>query len=380
MTRLNTLRAASHLLAPGPQLPVYLLMFVTNRCAASCDHCFYWRELNTKVKQELTVEEYDRLARNLGPMLQVTFTGGSPELRKDLPEIVARFHEHCAPSNITFCMLGQQTDRIVAQIERILRTCPGQKLKVGISLDGLGEDHDRLRGIPGLFNAVLATIRALAELKRHYPNLRIDIGMTVHGLNYGTVVETADWVRANLPIDVLKPILVRGDPLNPEAKSDICKTTYLKVVDRDAPWLSGAKLGRPFSAFDYLVHAKEKVSRDIIAETSASGVAPLTCAGGRETAVIYPTGDVAGCELREDVLGNLRAADFDFRGIWFGDAARRFRDTTGEVEACKGCYHHCFISPGLFRTPKMWPRMIKAAWQIRRNLSNAACATTAAKD
>jgi MoaA/NifB/PqqE/SkfB family radical SAM enzyme len=36
------------LLAPWPKMPVYLLMFVTNRCNAACDHCFYWSELNTK--------------------------------------------------------------------------------------------------------------------------------------------------------------------------------------------------------------------------------------------------------------------------------------------------------------------------------------------
>ena len=373
MIPLSTLRtksvAATRLMTPGPQMPIYLLMFVTNRCSASCDHCFYWRELNTKIKEELTIEEYDRLARNIGSMFQVTFTGGSPELRKDLADIVERFYEHCAPTNMTFCMLGHNTDRILSQIEQMLRRCPGQKLKVGISLDGLHEDHDRLRGIAGLFDSVVATVRGLADLKRHYPNLRIDIGMTVHGLNYKTVVETAEWVRANLPVDVLKPILVRGDPLNPQARSDVCKTTYLNVVDRDAPWLSGAKLGRDFTLFDYLVHSKEKVSRDIVAQTSLTGVAPVTCAGGRETAVIYPTGDVAGCELREDVLGNIRKANFDFRGIWFSGAARHFRDTTGEVEACKGCYHHCFISPALFRTPKMWLRMIEAAWQIHRNLN-----------
>jgi radical SAM protein with 4Fe4S-binding SPASM domain len=328
----------------------------------------------------LSVEEYDRLARNLGPMLQITFTGGSPELRKDLPDVVERFYEHCGPSNITFCMLGHNTDRIVSQIEHILQNCPGQKLKVGISLDGLGEAHDRLRGIPGLFNSVVATVHGLAQLKRHYPNLRIDIGTTVHGLNYETVVETAEWVRANLPVDVLKPILVRGDPLNPETKSDVCKTTYLQMVERDASWLSGARLGRPFSMFDYLVHAKEKVSRDIIAETSATGVAPVTCSGGRETAVIYPTGDVAGCELREDVLGNIRETDFDFRSIWFSAAARHFRDTTGEVEPCKGCYHHCFISPALFRSPTMWPRMIEAAWQIRRNVGITGRIATAANN
>jgi radical SAM protein with 4Fe4S-binding SPASM domain len=362
--------AMRRLMAPGPQMPVYLLMFVTNRCNATCDHCFYWRELNTKVKQELTIDEYDRLARSMGPMLQVTFTGGSPELRKDLPDLVERFYEHCQPANMTFCMLGHSTARILTQAEEMLRRCPKQKFKIGISLDGLGEDHDRLRGIPGLFDRVVATVHGLADLKRHYPNLRVDIGMTVHGLNYQTIFRTAEWVRANLPVDVLKPILVRGDPLNANTLDDICKTTYLNVVDQDAPWLSGARLGRDFSLFDYLVHAKEKVSRDIVVQTSHTGTAPVTCAGARETAVIYPTGDIAGCELREDVLGNIRETGFNFRRVWFGDKAQNFRATTGKVDACNGCYHHCFISPALFRTPKMWPRMVEAAWEIHRNLNS----------
>src|SRR5882724_1193083 len=111
-TKATSLR---RLMAPGAQMPVYLLMFVTTRGNAACEHCFYWRELNTKIKQELSVEELDRLAKGLGPMLQVTFTGGSPELRKDLPDVVERFHEHCRPTNMTFCMLGHSTDRILSQ-------------------------------------------------------------------------------------------------------------------------------------------------------------------------------------------------------------------------------------------------------------------------
>jgi MoaA/NifB/PqqE/SkfB family radical SAM enzyme len=362
--------SVKRLMAPGAQMPVYLLMFVTNRCNARCEHCFYWSELNTKVKMELTVDEFDSLARSLGPMLQVTFTGGSPELRKDLPDVVERFYTHCRPTNMTFCMLGHARERILDHVTKILQRCPGQKVKIGISLDGIGEDHDRLRGIPGLFERVVGTIEDLADLRRHYSNLRVDIGMVVHGLNYETVGETARWVRANLPVDVLKPILVRGNPLNPDTLDEICKTTYLNIVDRDARWLTGAGKSGDFSAWDFLVHTKEKLSRDIVAETSHSKIAPVVCAGGRETAVIYPTGDVAGCELRDDVLGNLRDKQFDFRKIWFGGEAEEFRDTTGAVAACRGCYHHCFISPAIFRTPKMWARMAAAAWDIHRNLNS----------
>jgi radical SAM protein with 4Fe4S-binding SPASM domain len=358
------------LLAPWPKMPVYVLMFVTNRCNAACDHCFYWSELNTKVKEELTVEEFDRLARNLGPMMQVTFTGGSPELRKDLPDIAERFYEHCRPTNMTFCMLGHSTNRIVSQVEEMLRRCPGQKIKIGISLDGLGEDHDRLRKVNGLFDRAVETIHELGRIKRHNPNLRIDVGMTVHGLNYTKVAETARWVHDNLPIDVMKPILVRGNPLNPDTMDDVCGDTYRDIAERDLAWLSDT--GKGATPFDYIVRAKERVLRNLVTQTSETGVAPVTCSGGRETAVIYPTGDVAGCELREDVLGNVRDANFDFRSIWLGRRAEDFRRTVGEAEACPGCYHHCFITPALFRTPKMWPKVVTAAWGIYQGYGKAA--------
>ena len=363
---LGRARALKKLMAPGVQMPVYLLMFVTNRCNARCEHCFYWKELNTKIKEEMTLGEYDRLARSLGSMLQITFTGGSPELRKDLPEVVKIFHEHCRPANMTFCMLGFSTDRILDQVERMLTLCPEQKIKIGISLDGLGEEHDKLRGVPGLFERVVKTIRGLGELKRSFANLRVDIGLTVHGLNYTTVEETARWARQNLPVDVMKPILVRGDPLNPQARDEICKVTYDGVVREDAQWVDGDRRPSMLSPLDYVVHAKESVQRAIIRETSETGRSPLVCAGGRETAVVYPTGDVAGCELREGGLGNLREVDFDFRKVWFGDPAHEFRRTVGEDPVCAGCYHHCFIAPAMFRTPSMWPRLVRAASRLPR--------------
>jgi MoaA/NifB/PqqE/SkfB family radical SAM enzyme len=347
-------------------MPVYLLMFVTNRCNASCDHCFYWRELNEKIKEELKLDEYERLARSLGPMLQITLTGGSPELRSDLPEITEIFSRHCTPSNLTFCMLGHATDRIVAHAETILQKCPNQKFTFAVSLDGLGEEHDRLRHLTGCFERATATLHALGKLKRHHRNLRLAVGMTVHALNYRNAENTARWVRGNLPVDVLKPILVRGDPLNRETLDRVCVNTYLNVIDQDRAWVNG-KRGRRFSPMDYVVNCKESVSREIIRQTSVTGRSPIKCAGGRETAVIYPTGEVAGCELRADKLGNIRTADFDFGRIWMGEAADRFRSSTGQVDECGGCYHHCFISPAIFRTPRYWPDLVRTAWSISRS-------------
>lgn len=357
--------ASKKLLAPGAQKPIYLLNFVTNRCNAACAHCFYWEELNTNTRTELTVEEHGKIAQSLGAMFQVTFTGGSPELRKDLPELVYQYYKHCRPVNMTFCMLGYNTGRILEHVTGMLKLCPGQQITIGISLDGLGKEHDEYRKLDGLFDRVVATVHALNELKAMHPNLRIAIGMVVHGLNIHKVETSARWVRENLPIDILKPILVRGNPLDPQTRNDECIDIYDNIVDADRQWLM-AKAMRDFNVVDRVIRAKENVQRDLVKKISQTGISDVVCSGGRETAVLYPTGNVAGCEMRSNVLGNMRDANFDFSKVWFSTEAKQFRATVGKDEACTGCYHHCFISPALFRTPAMWPRIAKSILEIGR--------------
>lgn len=355
----NKISAAKKLFSPGAQKPIYLLNFVTNSCNAACDHCFYWEELNKEKNRELTVAEHSKIAKSLGPMMQVTFTGGSPELRKDLPDIVYEYYKYCSPGNMTFCMLGYNTKRILEHTEKMLQMCKGQQITIGISLDGLGEEHDEYRKLKGLFDRVVKTIYGLHDLKQIYPNLRIAIGMVVHGLNIDKVENSATWVRNNLPVDILKPILVRGNPLNPATRDDDCIALYDKIVDRDRQWLlnrNAIKLNR----VDKVIRAKENVQRELIKNISQGVKTNLTCSGGRETAVLYPSGNVAGCEMRDDVLGNIREHNYSFSDVWFSAEAKNFRKTVGKVDECNGCYHHCFISPAIFRTPAMWPKIAKS--------------------
>ena len=161
---INKISASKKLFAPGAQKPIYLLNFVTNSCNAACDHCFYWKELNTNKKQELTFEEHSKVAQSLGAMFQITFTGGSPELRKDLPEIVFEYYKYCKPSNMTLCMLGYNTERIIEHVTKMLQSCAGQQITIGISLDGLGEEHDEYRKLNGLFERVVSTVKELAKI------------------------------------------------------------------------------------------------------------------------------------------------------------------------------------------------------------------------
>ncbi len=357
---LHRILALKRLLGWGVRMPAYLLFFVTHRCDAKCEHCFFWRQLNPSGSSELNLDEIEALACSIGPTLQVTLTGGSPELRHDLPQIAALFHRHCRPANLTFCFNGYHTDRILRMMRETLELCPGQRVTVGISLDGIGEDHDRLRGMPGLFERATNTVRQLGNLKADTGRMQLIAGICVSELNHSRVEATAEWVGASLPVDVVKPILVRGDPRNPGAVGSNALQAYLRMVSN----FSAPPKRRPCrsqSMFSRLVCAKEVVQRELISRIATGGDGLIRCAATRETAVVHANGDVEACELRSEKLGNLRENQLDFRRIWYGPAASRFREGLA-AKPCN-CYHHCFLAPMIFRSPRLWPRLATAFLQ-----------------
>jgi len=79
-----------------PRQVGYLIFYVTNRCNFRCEFCFYYAEIEKGRKpNELSLDEIDQLTRKLGPLLQLSLTGGEPFLRKDLDEITHMFVENC---------------------------------------------------------------------------------------------------------------------------------------------------------------------------------------------------------------------------------------------------------------------------------------------
>ena len=42
--------------------PSHLILYVTSRCNARCKHCFYWKEIDIKKKQELSLNEIKKLS------------------------------------------------------------------------------------------------------------------------------------------------------------------------------------------------------------------------------------------------------------------------------------------------------------------------------
>lgn len=156
------------------RLPLDCVLAITYNCNARCVMCDIWK---IKGFPELPVAEFAKLPVTLR---DINISGGEPFLRPDLPEIVATLARACPKARMVISTNGFLTDLVVKQMAKILKIKPD--IGVAVSIDGLGEMHDSMRGIPGGFDKDMKTIRQLKALGM--TNLRLGFTITEKNLKH----------------------------------------------------------------------------------------------------------------------------------------------------------------------------------------------------
>ncbi len=292
----------------------------------------------------------------MDPLLFLLITGGDPFLRDDVAEIVEIFYKKPGFRNLGMPSNGYMTDKIVAHAERILRNCPGIDFAIDISLDGVGKDHDAIRGVPGLFDKAVETYKKLEMLQKRYDNFNLNVAVTVSAFNAHRLDTLYDFLTRELKVRNINHLLCRGDPRDPEALNvDMEKyTAFSRRIDADLmeSILSGYK-GYPFAD---IVNAMKIVRQRLIGEIVRTDKFIVPCFAGRLGVILYPNGDLAPCEIRKEILGNLRDNDYDFRSIIQSEHAAAVRKKI-QSEHCH-CTYECFLTNAVMFNPKMLKNVI----------------------
>jgi len=128
----------------------------TLKCNLRCRHC--GSRAGRARPNELTTAEaaglFDQLA-DLG-CRRVTISGGEALLREDWPELIA----HAAGTGMKVALI---TNGISLTRDVALRARDNGLGAVGISVDGIGATHDRIRGRRGHFDAVSRAVASAVE-------------------------------------------------------------------------------------------------------------------------------------------------------------------------------------------------------------------------
>ncbi|HLC59840.1 MAG TPA: radical SAM protein [Candidatus Nanoarchaeia archaeon] len=354
------------LVKKGGSMPLYVTFFVTNRCNLKCEHCFYSAELN-KPTQELTLEEIEKMAKSMDQFPVMLYSGGEPFLRKDLAEITHAFYKYnkinylSIPTNGTFL---KNTEEIVT---KMCELCPKLTIVIDFSIDGLQEEHNRIRGSPQSYQNAIRTFHVIKGYKQKYKNLRVGFVTTFTATNQDTINEVYDNLKAQNP-DNISINLIRGVPKNPLVKNiDISK--YKAVTKRVQEDLMQVNL----PGFDPFLASMASYRYDMVTKTYEENKFQTTCYSSQISCVIYPNGDVFPCEILDETkkIGNIRDFQMNFRELW---NSPRNKELAQWIVGTKCfCTHECNIAANMAFNPKHFTKIaMRAAVLSTKKVFNAA--------
>jgi MoaA/NifB/PqqE/SkfB family radical SAM enzyme len=169
-------------------LPINLTITPLARCNSRCVTCNIWK----RREDELSLEEWDKVFQGLGRVpYWVTISGGEPFLNREIVALCQSLYEHCRPGIINIPTNGLLQATIPDAVEAIAKSCPGSQLIINLSLDGVGERHDRIRGVPGSFEKFEKSYQALKRLQ--CPNLSVGIHSVISTFNVDEVASLYDY-------------------------------------------------------------------------------------------------------------------------------------------------------------------------------------------
>lgn len=314
---------------------------LTLRCNLRCNHC--GSSAGSPRLNELTTEEALKLCDQFPELLvqEVDLTGGEPLLRKDWAKIALHLRDLGIATNVLTngLDLGLNT---VSRMKDVGIAC------VGISLDGLEETHDRIRGFPGSFERVLKSIQMI--LKTDMP---LNVITTVNSLNVHELPDIFQLLRS-LGIEYW-----RVQPLIPIGR--VKTSGELKIGEEVISELGNFILDWSHEAEKGSMQIIRSDGLEYIGESGAQERPWRGCPAGWSACGITSDGRVKGCLSMPDELyeGDLRKNDL--WDIWFHPDSfsytRSFSpDQLGQncrscdkAEDCRGgCSSSSYANTGIF--------------------------------
>ena len=364
----DLLKRYAKLAVGQPFSPALLNILVTSVCDMRCTHCFFTEQLDDapRKKLQMTTREIEKISETLGGNLGVLIlAGGEPFTRKDLPEIARAFYTNNHLESIYITSNGQIQKRIFPDVTRILRECPRLNVTLALGIDGLKEQHDKIRQESGSWDIVIDTARRLQSMKREFPRLDVQTCTCIMNSNQDTIFEWYDFLKFRL-----KPDKVNFNYIRPPAADckelEIDGARYARLAARiDEDSRRGSIKNHYAGSIGFFKAALDVYMHGLIAKTQETQQAQLTCYAGTAGAVIYDEGTVSSCENLEPV-GNLRDFDWNFRKLWFFPAMQARRKQAADGCFCtheSNCYYPSLpFNPKHLIQIKKLEREMKKAW------------------
>ena len=303
-------------------------VIVTYRCNAKCTMCNRYKE-PSRPEDEISIETI----RKLPEMYFTNITGGEPFIRDDLKDIVRELYKKS--ERIVISTNGFFTDRIVDLCKEF------PQIGIRISIEGLEQTNNEIRGLDDGFNRGYTTLKTLVEMGMK----DVGFGMTVQDKNAPDLValyNISDELGMEFATASLHNSFYFVESNNIIHDRLAVAQCFEDLINRLLESNSPKKWFRAYfnhGLINYIFSQKRL----------------LPCDMSFDTFFIDPYGDVMPCNgtKEKEVMGNLNEQDWE--ELWNSEAAENVRR---KVRCCdRNCWMIGSVSPAMHKyihKPALW--------------------------
>jgi MoaA/NifB/PqqE/SkfB family radical SAM enzyme len=273
----------------------------------------------SRPEDEITIETIKKLPR----MYFTNVTGGEPFLREDLPEIIAELYKKS--DRIVISTNGFFTDRIISLCEKF------PQVGIRISIEGLEETNNKIRGLDDGFNRGYNTLKKLKAMGMK----DVGFGMTVQDMNCRDLLPLYD-ISDELGLEFATAALHNSfyfvETQNVFHDKALVTEQIAGLINKLLTSKSPKKWFRAYFNHGLINYINDKPRL-------------LPCDMSFDTFFIDPFGDVMPCNgtQEKEVMGNLGNATWE--EIWSSEAADEVR---AKVRSCeRNCWMIGSVSPAM---------------------------------
>jgi len=343
--------------------PVSVVHFLTNRCNARCSFCFINFDDPNTFKNELSLNEIEKLTKSFGSsLLNVNLTGGEPFARKDIIDIAKLYIRNSTIQSIYVTTNASLPDRIENFVKEIRKLENDVELTFQISIDDFPEKHNKVRKIENLFENCIDTY---FRLKKFTTNVNPVVSITVNHENCDDIKNIYDHLVNKCKIDSLKCTIVRDEGVykTPDSKKNKIFEAYSWLTNKI---LQASKEGiiknyNKNSMQGRLHNKKDEISWDLTKKMYLKPHYISPCHAAGLFGIITASGLVYPCEILEDkMLGDLRKNDMDFMKIW---KSKKTAETKNFIKKTNcHCSYECALTYNILGNWRYQPNLIKATF------------------
>ena len=311
------------------KLPILSEVAITYRCNLRCNFCYAGCNCTTNPAgddREMSGDEVREVLRKIyreGRVPSVSFTGGEPTLRRDLPELV----HHAADLGMRVNLITNGT-LVSARLAQVLADAGLDSAQV--SLEGVtAETHDRVTSIAGSFASSLAAVEHFDRA-----GVLVHTNTTINRDNLHECLQMPCFVKQRLGRDRFSMNLLV--PTGSAAHNDGLAVTYSEI----GPHLERIDAESRQIGVEFMWYSPVPMC---MFNSVAHGLGNKGCAACDGLLSVAANGDVLPCASFDESVGNLLEQGVD--AVWRSQRATLHREkflahpqcrTCPEFEICQG--------------------------------------------